>query len=36
MPYFEVEPDVRLHYEDRGSGRAIVFVHGWRVWGSRT
>lgn len=29
MPYFEVEPDVRLHYEDRGSGRAIVFVHGW-------
>jgi non-heme chloroperoxidase len=29
MPYFEVEPGVRMHYQDRGTGRPIVFVHGW-------
>lgn len=29
MPYFEVEPGVRLHYQDRGDGPPIVFVHGW-------
>ena len=28
MPYFEVEPGVRLHYQDHGHGRPIVFVHG--------
>ena len=29
MSYFEVEPGIRIHYEDRGSGKPIVFVHGW-------
>jgi pimeloyl-ACP methyl ester carboxylesterase len=29
MAYVEVEPGVRMAYEDRGEGRPIVFVHGW-------
>jgi len=29
MPYIEVEPGVRMAYEDRGTGSPIVFVHGW-------
>lgn len=29
MPFFEVEPGVKIAYQDRGSGRPIVFVHGW-------
>jgi non-heme chloroperoxidase len=29
MPFVEVEAGVRLSYQDRGSGRPIVFVHGW-------
>lgn len=37
MPYLNVN-DTRLHYEDAGSGPALLFVHGWgtsgRVWQS--
>ncbi|MBA2557587.1 MAG: alpha/beta hydrolase [Chloroflexi bacterium] len=29
MPHFEVVPGVRLFYEDRGTGRPVVFIHGW-------
>lgn len=29
MPYVDVAPGVRMAYEDRGTGRPIVFVHGW-------
>jgi non-heme chloroperoxidase len=29
MPLIEVEPGIRVSYQDRGSGRPIVFVHGW-------
>ena len=29
MPRFEVADGVEIHYEDRGSGQPIVFVHGW-------
>ncbi len=29
MPAIEVEPGVNMHYEDRGSGAPIVFIHGW-------
>ncbi|GAA1948756.1 alpha/beta fold hydrolase [Microbacterium aquimaris] len=29
MPRIEVEPGVEIHYEDRGSGTPIVFIHGW-------
>ncbi|MBN9152096.1 MAG: alpha/beta hydrolase [Micrococcales bacterium] len=36
MPTIEVEPGVALHYEDRGEGAPIVFLHGWggsaEVW----
>ncbi len=36
MRYVEVDPGVRMAYEDRGAGRPIVFVHGWggsgEVW----
>ncbi len=36
MPYIEVEPGVNMHYEDRGTGSPIVFIHGWgggaEVW----
>ena len=27
--YIEVEPGVRIHYEDRGEGDPIVFIPGW-------
>jgi pimeloyl-ACP methyl ester carboxylesterase len=29
MPTIEVAPGVNMAYEDRGSGKPIVFVHGW-------
>jgi pimeloyl-[acyl-carrier protein] methyl ester esterase len=29
MPWFETGSGYRLWYEDRGSGGAIVFIHGW-------
>lgn len=29
MPYVEVEPEIRLYYEDWGSGPPVVFIHGW-------
>jgi non-heme chloroperoxidase len=29
MPYIEVEPGIRMNYENRGAGEPIVFVHGW-------
>jgi pimeloyl-ACP methyl ester carboxylesterase len=29
MPYIEVEPGINMHYEDRGEGDALVFIHGW-------
>lgn len=29
MPAYEVEPGVNIAYEDRGSGKPIVFLHGW-------
>ena len=29
MPYFDLAPDVRLHYEEQGEGRPVVFVPGW-------
>lgn len=29
MPKIEVDTGVDVHYEDRGTGDAIVFVHGW-------
>ena len=29
MPFVEVEPGVRLFVQDWGSGKPIVFVHGW-------
>jgi len=36
MPYIETPAGVTLHYEETGSGRPVVFVHGWamsgRVW----
>ena len=28
MPSIEVESGVRLHYQDEGTGRALVFIHG--------
>lgn len=28
MPYCEVEPDVRLYYEDFGEGEPLLFIHG--------
>jgi pimeloyl-ACP methyl ester carboxylesterase len=31
MAYVEVEPDVRIFAEDWGSGKTIVFIHGWPV-----
>lgn len=33
MPFLEVEPDIRLTYQDRGRGRPLVFVHGWGASG---
>lgn len=36
MPFVETSTGVTLHYEEIGSGRPIVFLHGWamstRVW----
>ena len=29
MPNIEFEPGVNLSYQDRGSGKPIIFVHGW-------
>lgn len=29
MPTIEVEPGVNIAYQDRGTGRPIVFIHGW-------
>lgn len=29
MPNIEVEPGVNMHYEDRGEGAPLVFIHGW-------
>ncbi|WP_285768046.1 alpha/beta hydrolase [Peribacillus sp. SI8-4] len=30
MPFFDVDKDVRLFYEEKGQGRPIIFIHG--VW----
>jgi pimeloyl-ACP methyl ester esterase len=36
MPFVETPAGVSLHYEEAGSGRPVVFLHGWamsaRVW----
>jgi non-heme chloroperoxidase len=36
MPFFETPSGVSIHYESAGTGRPLVFVHGWsmsaRVW----
>lgn len=36
MPFAETSPGVSLHYEETGSGRPVVLLHGWamsaRVW----
>ena len=36
MPFVETPSGVSLHYEETGSGRPVVFLHGWamsaRVW----
>lgn len=29
MPTIEVEPGVRMAYQDRGTGKPVVFLHGW-------
>lgn len=29
MPYFCTEDNCKLYYEERGEGKAVVFVHGW-------
>ena len=29
MPFIEVESGINMHYEDRGEGDALVFIHGW-------
>ena len=31
MPYVEVEPGVKLFYEINGTGKTILFVHGWTM-----
>lgn len=33
MPYAEIEPGLRLYYEDRGRGKTLLFVHGWGMNG---
>lgn len=33
MPYLETDNSVAIHYEDRGSGHPLVFVHGWSMAG---
>jgi pimeloyl-[acyl-carrier protein] methyl ester esterase len=36
MPYIETRPDIRIHYDETGSGCPIVLIHGWgmsaKVW----
>jgi len=36
MPFFETPSGVNIHYETAGTGRPLVFIHGWsmsaRVW----
>jgi pimeloyl-ACP methyl ester carboxylesterase len=38
MPYLDIE-NTTLHYEDDGTGRPLLFLHGWgtsaRVWGAQ-
>ncbi|HIU25745.1 MAG TPA: alpha/beta hydrolase [Candidatus Copromorpha excrementigallinarum] len=29
MPYFATDDNCRLYYEEKGEGKAVVFVHGW-------
>lgn len=29
MPYFDLAPDLHLHYEERGARRPVVFLPGW-------
>lgn len=29
MPYFATKDNVKIYYEDRGSGEAVVLIHGW-------
>jgi pimeloyl-[acyl-carrier protein] methyl ester esterase len=31
MPYLETEPGVMIHWEEAGTGRPVVFVHGWSM-----
>jgi pimeloyl-ACP methyl ester carboxylesterase len=31
VPYLELPDGVPLHYEDRGSGPAVVLIHGWTM-----
>jgi pimeloyl-ACP methyl ester esterase len=31
MPFLETEPGVTLHWDELGSGRPVVFVHGWSM-----
>lgn len=33
MPYLETNNSVTIHYEDRGSGHPLLFVHGWSMAG---
>jgi pimeloyl-ACP methyl ester carboxylesterase len=40
MPFIETSDGTRLHYQDRGEGEPIVFIHGWTlgadVWERQT
>src|SRR5262245_12376039 len=29
VSYFDLEPDLRLHYDEQGEGRPVVFLPGW-------
>ncbi len=31
MPYLETQPGVMIHWEEAGTGRPVVFVHGWSM-----
>lgn len=35
MPYLTLNDGTRYHYGDRGSGRPVVFLHGWGLSGSQ-